>query len=131
MNTNNFQCWQPNGLHFGEVMVERIVDDENNILSIEIKQSQEGNILKAKIIFDPYVAFRCMNESFRAKTFAEKGGFSSSLFEVKNSTWLEWLHEESLGYYKDSEITHYAIITGADCIDILSEFPPEVQIINE
>ncbi len=67
-----------------------------------------------------------MDEGYRVRTWSMTGGFQHSLYVVKNSTWLKWLHEESLTYYQDCDIAHYVIFTETDCMDILSEFPPEV-----
>ena len=72
-----------------------------------------------------------MDEGYRIRTWRRTGGFQNSLYLIDNSFWLKWLHEESLGFYQDCCITHYTVITITDCIDVLSEFPPEVTWIKE
>lgn len=130
MEKNIFIKWLLEGREFGRMMVERIEDIEN-ILSITLKNEGDASGDLVTLTFDPYVAFQNMNESYRARTFAEKGGFKTdSLFTIDNSSWLEWLHKESLGYYSDDDLIHYSIITGADCLDIISEFPPEIKVIS-
>ena len=128
MEKNKYNSWLLDGKEFDRVLIERI-EDVDNILKIKFKSETDKNGKMFELIFDPYVAFRNMNESYRARTFAEKGGFKTSFFIVENSSWVTWLHEESLGYYADDELIHYAIITGADCFDVISEFPPEVNLL--
>ncbi|KFZ27746.1 hypothetical protein IDAT_13035 [Pseudidiomarina atlantica] len=69
-----------------------------------------------------------MDESYRARTFSAHGSFENSFNIVQSSSWLEWVHAESQGYYQGNDIIHYSVITDADCIDVLSEFEPEVDI---
>lgn len=123
MSSNIFTAWQPTKEIFGRVIVDRIEDSDDG-LSIFIHLSKSKK--RFKIIFDPYIAYRNMDESYRIRTFSERGGFVNSLNKVKNSSWLEWFHAESQGYYQGDAITHYLIITDADCIDMLSEFEPSI-----
>lgn len=111
----------------GKVIIDKLEDTEEG-LSIFLSFSSYS-VLKGKkvqISFDSYIAYRNMDESYRAKTFNETGGFKESLYVIEGSKWLRWLHDESAGIYKDDDIKHYTIITEADCVDILSEFPPKV-----
>lgn len=84
-----------------------------------------------RIIFDPTLAYRNIDEGDLLKTIHEMpdpGIFS--LFTVDSSTWLKWFHEESYGIHKDENIVHYAIYTVNDCIDVLSAFEPTVEWLN-
>ena len=127
MSSNTYTAWQPTKEIVGRVIVDRIEDSDDG-LSIFIRLTKSDK--KFRIVFDPYVAYRNMDESYRNRTFSEHGGFDNSLNKVENSLWLEWLHAESQGYYKGHEITHYTIITDADCIDVLSEFEPDIVTLN-
>lgn len=127
MSTNIYSAWQPIAEIVGRVIVDKIEDSEDG-LAIYIHLSKTDK--KFKIVFDPYVAYRNMDESYRARTFSDHGGFVNSLNKVENSSWLEWLHTESQGYYQSEDITHYTIITDADCIDVLSEFEPDIEKID-
>lgn len=129
MNANLYSTWCPETGLSGRVIVEKITDDDEG-LSIFLRLVNDTNSRKCKLIFDPYVAYRNLDESYRNKTFSEHGGFENSLNLVENSSWLAWLHTESQGYYAGIEIKHYAIITDADFIDVLTEFPPEVEWIS-
>lgn len=127
MSINIYSIWQPIQELKGRVLINRIEDTDDG-LAIYIHHSKSKK--KFKILFDPYVAYRNMDESYRARTFSESGGFENSLNTVKNSSWLEWLHAESQGYYQGDDIIHYSIITDADCIDVLSEVEPEIEALQ-
>ena len=127
MSSNIYSTWQPTSDLIGRVIVDKVEDTDEG-LAIYIRQSKTEK--KFRILFDPYIAYRNMDESYRARTFSEHGGFENSLNKVESSSWLEWLHAESQGYYQGEDITHYSLITDADCIDVLSEFEPEVEAIN-
>ncbi len=101
------------------------IEDNNEGLFIYMKEARVGSPKEFLIKFDPYICYRNTDERYRARTFALTGGFSHSLNIVNNSAWLKEFHLESEGYYAEDEIIHYSIITDADCIDVLSEFPPE------
>ncbi|MBQ4834883.1 hypothetical protein [Pseudoalteromonas luteoviolacea] len=111
----------------GRVIIDKVEDTDEG-LAIYIHNSESKK--NFKILFDPYVAYRNMDESYRARTFSETGGFENSLNTVNNSSWLEWFHAESQGYYQGEDIIHYSIITDADCIDVLSEFEPDIVVIE-
>lgn len=123
MSTNIYSIWKPKEEIIGRVIVDRVEDSDGG-LAIYLHLSKTKK--RFKILFDSYVAYRNMDESYRARTFSEHGGFENSLNIVENSTWLEWLHAESLGYYRGGDIKHYSIVTDADCIDILSKFSPDI-----
>lgn len=126
MTKDIYTPWEPLEGLSGRMLVEKL-EDTNKGLAIYLNLLNDPENRQLKILFDPYIAYRNMDESYRAKTFSEKGGFKNSLNIVCSSTWIDWLHDESLGYYKNSDIVHYTIITAADCIDVLSEFPPQVD----
>lgn len=127
MDHDVYSTWVPLNELQGRVIVERIVDSD---IGLEIFVHLSKTDSKFRLLFDPYIAYKNMDESYRAKTFDRNGGFDSSLNIVRNSSWLEWLHVESQGYYIENNITHYAIITDADCIDVLSQFEPEIEALS-
>ncbi|TQV76455.1 hypothetical protein FLL45_00370 [Aliikangiella marina] len=126
MKENIYSIWSPLDGVEGRVYVDHIIDDEEG-LTIYLYLSSNGGEKKFKMTFDPYIAYRNMDESFRSKAFSEHGGFDNSLNIVSNSSWIRWLQSESQGYYQEAKIVHYCIITDADFIDVLAEFPPEVE----
>jgi len=125
---NKYEAWSPLQVTAGRVLVEKLVDEnEGLVIHLSFPYDPSYNEKIMVIQFSPYIAYRNMDESYRAKTVSDTGGFADSLYTVKSSSWLNWLHEESLGFYESSEIVHYSIITEADFIDVLSEFAPKVS----
>lgn len=126
---NIYSIWQALDGLSGRFFVESVEDKEEG-LTIILRQAKEISTRRLKIVFDPFIAYRNMDESYRSRTFSEKGGFKNSLNLVAKSSWLEWLQAESQGYYEFKDLIHYAIITDADFIDVLSEFPPTVNWVD-
>lgn len=54
----------------------------------------------------------------------------SPLFIVENSVLSTMMDIESCGFYSDSDIKHYCIVTEQDVVDILSASAPEFDIVE-
>lgn len=99
-------------------------DDEGLVISLADEASRKP---VARLLFRNFVAYRNINESFRTKTWASAPReLDGSLFELENSAWLEWLRKESSGVLDEFQVSHYAIYTNDDCLDIISQTPPAV-----
>lgn len=86
-------------------------------------QNTEGRFIS--LSFGP-LCFRLLDEGDYLKT-VYSGDTEGSLFIVENSSFARWFSEESKGIFSESEITHYAIYTQDECIDILVKYPPVVK----
>ena len=120
-----FEVWEPVPDANTKIILEKLSDD-NKGLTIWLKNISDKKVLC--ITFNAYTAYRNMDKTFRSKTFSTTGGLQCSLYQVKHSKWLDWLHEESLNndnIHKNMNYMHYAIFTSADCVDVLFEFTPE------
>ena len=128
--TEYYKKWVPIQDIPSALYVEALHDDyEFFRILLKGKDSQSKML---RIFFDSIYAYRNVDESYRLRTWNFfEGDRPSSLYTVDNSIWLKWFHEESQEVYIDRPITHYAIYTGQDCIDILSEFEPSVEWLNE
>ena len=51
----------------------------------------------------------------------------SFLFEVKKSALVKWCIQESCGFYEESQLKHYCIVTSEEMIDIIATFEPIVK----
>lgn len=123
-----FNVWEPVSGTAKKMILKKLTDD-NNGLTLWLKSISDERLLCVQ--FDAHIAYRNIDESYRSRTFDATGGFQYSLYRVENSKWLDWLHIESQHYYKNVEYIHYAIFTSADCIDVLSEFAPEVYWLED
>lgn len=105
----------------------------------EVTQNSEGTkILLGGLQNDVLVDFgfvdslRITDEGRRIRTYDEvidiqdyiKSFVGNPIFKVENSEFVKWIDLESCGSLID--ITHYAIITENDIVDIISSFPPKV-----
>jgi hypothetical protein len=82
-----------------------------------------------RIIFEGVVAYRNINESYRLKSLPLNE--SRTLFRVKNSTWTPWLCEESGGVLLAEKLTHFAIFTPEDFLDVVTQCDPIAEWLNE
>lgn len=83
--------------------------------------------LRFKIDFSFARAYRNIFEEYRLSLWShfhkEKQG-SGSLWIVKNSDWLDQLYND--GLIQPEIHTHYLIITGDDCVDVITENQPAI-----
>lgn len=92
-----------------------------------------------EVFFDGIpVLTRIAGENIRMRTWSEvqlkyqdKFIFRKNFFfEVKNSKLTKWSVEESCGFYDESQLRHYCIVTSEEVIDILATFKPTVKVID-
>lgn len=125
MNKANFKDWTPLD-NIPKVMYCEAIYDDYEGFRILLKGEEESS---PTLIFEfnNARAYRKLDEGDILRTIdsIDNPG-RSSLYLVDNSSWLEWFIEDGYGINKDSKIKHYAIYTPTDCIDILSEAPPNV-----
>ncbi len=67
------------------------------------------------------VQLKCQDKLIFRNTF---------FFKVRNSILTKWVIEESCGFYDESQLKHYCIVTGEEVIDILATFEPTVKVTN-
>lgn len=126
MEDNVYKKWEPLQGIPEKLYCEAIHDDcEGFRIILQGEKTGSGMI---KILFNPAIAYRNIDESYLIKTLSRISSLEkSSLYIVENSKWTKWFHEESYDVYDDRKIIHYSIITPGDCIDILAEYSPNVE----
>jgi hypothetical protein len=81
-----------------------------------------------RITFESYFAYRNLDEGDLLRTLPTILHLGeSSPFVVDNSEFMNWFNHESVGRYADMVMTHYAIYTSNDCIDMLADAEPLVE----
>lgn len=123
-----FKKWEIVGIS-GEMYLQSLCDDKNGLVII-----LDNELIICKIIFDSYLAYKNEDESYRLSLWSSEIWKKSrvpewNFYTVSESEYLEEIHRQSCGIYRDSNIIHYAIYTGMDCVDILScETDPIIEI---
>jgi len=82
--------------------------------------------------------FRSATEGIRMRTWSEvQLKYNDSfifrdwfLFVVKNSILVEWLVEESCGFYDADKLIHFCIVTCEELIDIVASFYPIIKVMK-
>lgn len=88
-----------------------------------------------RISFKRILAYRVTDERYLLKTLADKSLITSKeintcFFIVNNSSFVELYLEQSGIKELESPITHYAIYTSDDCIDVLSDCVPLIECLG-
>ena len=94
---------------------------------------------KIKIIFENSVdAYRSTDESFRLTTMEKLGqkyGRSFygdwTFFKVTNSSYIQWLCDESYASSYTSSFIHFSFIAGDSILDVVTNYEPKIEVINE
>jgi len=73
-----------------------------------------------RVAFDTVLSYRNTDEGDLLRTIGNGLG-ENTLFTVEDSQYINWFHKENHGIRKSDNITHYAIYTMHDCLDILSK----------
>lgn len=130
MANQEYRAWKPiEGLP-DDLWVEAIHDDVEGLRFLLRGEDPTGPTLR--ILFESVIGYRNVNESFRIRTWASVSDIKSlpSLLTVENSRWLSLVVEEAGGVLQPESLTHYAIYTPEDCIDVIAQFPPTVDWAN-
>ncbi len=90
---------------------------------------------KIKILFGNSVhAYRNTNESYRLQTFnflSEKKIDNWTFFKVINSSYIQWMLEESCDIYKNINFVHFSFFTIESVVDVIGFEDPKIEFINE
>jgi len=115
--------------------IKSILTDDNGLIITCINETKKKKIL-FKFLGAIY-AYRFTEEGCFLKTleYLKKNYESSfvhgtSLFEVENSQYLNWFKEESYDAWNTDEFKHYVIYTSDDILEVLSPYPPEIEVKN-
>ena len=129
MSNQILKKWSPLEGIAEKLSLEALHDDYEGVRLL--LKGEEPNNRMLRISFDPSLAYRNIDEGDYMKSLHSFQGGELlgkwTLFTVENSEFLRWLNEESHDTHKNENITHYAVLTLDDCVDILSAHPPKVE----
>lgn len=114
----------PNRLH-----CEAVHDDIEGLRVLLRGDAPSSLVLRIR--FESAIGYRNVNESYRPRTWGELDMTNTPpLLTVENSSWIKWLQTEAGPLIDPARLTHYAVFTSEDCIDVASEFTPIVEWLN-
>lgn len=119
------------GVSISTTTVSKVLDDQRGLsIILQVKSKSITDSKTVEILFDAYSMYRNCDESYRAKTITDQDmKFLKVFYSVENSQLLHWFNSESLGIYSGTNYVHYSIVTAADWLDVISEFPPEIFVL--
>ena len=90
---------------------------------LKLLLSKKNSYDRLSIIFNNVLTYISTYETARSKIFYEDMQLSSRsvFFEVINSSYIQWLEEQSNGIYLHTSMKHYCVITTESVIDIVCE----------
>lgn len=121
-----FKQWKPVEGIPKKLYCEAIHDDYEGLRVILKGEDNQSNVLR--LFFETVLAYKNIDESYLLRTIEKiDSPGESTLYTVENSNWIKWFCEESYDTIEKNSITHYAIYTPNDCIDVLSEYEPKIE----
>lgn len=126
-----WERWEPVSGIPQKLYNDSLTDNEDGL----IMEFSDSNLEKKVIVqFEEGVlSYRNTDEGSLVKTWSELDRQHReslygdwTLFKVKNSGYLKWFLEESMGIYKHEKVEHYVFATPDDVIEVLSAYPPKV-----
>ena len=128
--TPRYIKWVPIDSIPNRMYCEAIHDDYEGFRILLKGENSRSKTLR--MFFESILAYRNVDEGYMLRTLESiKDREIFPLYTVHNSIWLRWFHEESYNIVSNKMITHYSIVTPNDIIDILSEFEPIVEWLND
>jgi len=108
------------------LFVEGLYDDYEGFRILLRGEKPKSKILK--VTFEDYLSYRNTDESNLLKVWNNQSSklLGRIFYKVQNSSYIDFFHEMTEMSYLNWEVTHYAIYTIEDCIDILGTSPPKV-----
>lgn len=121
--------------NFGKMYLEELTKRKGEM---ELILRGELHNTVVKILFDGEVlSFRCSDEGRRIKTINDLDKVygldfykNQNYFIIENSEYIKRFNEETYDIYKNFNIVHYVFILSDDIIDILSTFPPIIEVLG-
>jgi hypothetical protein len=105
------------------VSIEGVVDCGDVPFRVLIRQRHAPVVYRLQWDSRPH-AYRNIDEGYRLQLWRRFTPGTNPFWIVRHSNWLEEFRREAGGVCDDLALSHYAIYTDDDCLDILSTFPP-------
>ena len=127
-----FETWDVGLPGAGDISIDALIDDWEGFRILVRNHVTNGVV---RIAFDTHLAYQSRDESDfigeaqRSEGFGH-GGYGS-LYRVRNSAFIARYLRDSLRGYTSSEVTHFAIVTGDQCIDVIALTKPRIEDLKD
>lgn len=114
----------PNQVHFWKLK------DSGEGFNILVYSKNSGDEI-FEINFDMALAYKCMDEGDLLslwKTFTLSG--ETFIYRVLDSDFIKYFHEQSYNTHDAEDLKHFFIVTTDSCLDVISEYDPEIKLIR-
>ena len=129
MELEKFKKWIPIKDIPGTLVLFGLLDNYEGF-RILLRDEKTHDVLR--ILFDSFFAYRNTDAGYLSSTKHERKKFVKwPLFIVKNSRFLQRLHEENPNKQLNVEPIHYAIVASNHCIDVISCSLPKVKWMSD
>lgn len=121
-----FLVWKPLPSVPTRLILDELIDSFDGLTVL--LSGLDSPCPRLKLSFTSFIAYRNINESFRLRTWsAFPSSSDASLMTVQHSIWVRCLMDEANGSLANRSLLHYAIYTGEDCVDVVSEIEPTAE----
>ncbi len=112
-----------------DLTVEALIDDWEGF-RVLLRNHKTGRMIR--IAFDTHVAYQNRDETDIAGELSKSDRAKNGHFYyVANSEFIDRFLQDSARPHLAKSLTHFAIITGMDCIDILAQSKPRVEDLKD
>jgi hypothetical protein len=128
-----FEIWDVGLPRAGQISIDALIDDWEGFRVLMRDHLTNGVV---RVAFDTHLAYQCRDESDfigeaqRSEGFG-RGGVFSSIYRVKNSEFIARYLKDSLRGYSKNELTHFSIVTGDQCIDVIALTEPRIEYLKD
>jgi hypothetical protein len=116
-----------------DISIDALIDDWEGFRVLLRNHLTNG---VTRIAFDTHLAYLSRDESdFIGEALRSEGygrdGFHGSFYRVRNSEFVARYLRDSLRGYSASDLAHFSIVTGDQCIDVIALSDPRVEDLSE
>lgn len=110
--------------------VEAIHDDYEGFRILLKGESPSSKVLR--VTFEDNLSYRNTDESYLLRIWHsnKKEVMGKIFYMVENSSYIDFFYNMTEGFYSEWKLSHYAIYTVSDCVDVISASPPTVKWLN-
>jgi len=130
--TEEWVKWKPLPDLSNSYYIDEILDRIKNFNFLLTDYNDERK--KLRVIFEHSVdAYRSTDESYRQKTLYDLGNKHGTeftkwtFFKVYNSSYIQWLSEDSYEFLDKDSFTHFCFIAADSILDVVTNYEPRFE----